>query len=251
LYKNPTKTNFVGKQLIYLPSCHSTNDYVAEMSGSGSLSEGTVVVTGHQTSGRGQRGNTWISEKNSNLTFSILLRPYFLHPGRSYHLYMMCSVALATALEKRIQVETHIKWPNDLYYQGLKLAGILIENSVQQNKLNQTIIGIGLNVNQIDFGSVQATSIKRISGIETDLNELLGYVLLEIERCYNQLKLGLNQELVSEYENRLYWKNEMHLFDNGSLFYGMITGIDETGRLMIDSGGMKTAHQQKGIRFVE
>ncbi len=157
------------------------------------LQEGTVVITREQAEGRGQRGNKWISEAGMNLTFTIVLYPHFLEPAKQFGLSQAVSLGISDHLEKTLKgLKPRIKWPNDIYVNGGKISGILIENVLSGNKISFSLIGIGLNVNQTVFGEgvPNACSMRTLSGLEFDLEDCLSSLCACLERRYLQLKAG-------------------------------------------------------------
>ena len=144
---NPN-TLFIGKKIVYLPNCHSTNDSALSILGSNDVFEGTTIITSRQTSGKGQKGNRWQSEPGKNLTFSIILKPGFLDVKQQFKLNFAVSLGIFDFLSSFFKSHVKIKWPNDIYYKDSKIAGILIENSIRSMKMQHSIVGVGLNVNQ-------------------------------------------------------------------------------------------------------
>ena len=121
----------MGQKLIYVPECHSTNSLLNELNDHQELPEGTVLVTDHQTAGRGQRGNVWEAAQGMNLTFSILLRPKFLEAKDQFRLNMAVSLAIANSLQSCLSQGIKLKWPNDILVDGKKIGGVLIESQLQ------------------------------------------------------------------------------------------------------------------------
>jgi BirA family biotin operon repressor/biotin-[acetyl-CoA-carboxylase] ligase len=250
LYKIPANTLFVGKNLIYVPECHSTNTLASEVCQKTTVAEGTTVVTDNQTKGRGQRGNTWFSEPNKNLTFSIILRPTFLKPVDQFNLTIAVSLSIHDFLSQLIQDSVRIKWPNDILINDKKVCGMLIENSISGATLQQSIVGIGLNVNQLNFDVDTATSMKSVSGREFNLSDTLHLLLHCIEKRYLQLRNEKTDALKSEYLQALYRKGELHNFiDSNGLFEGVIEGISAEGRLVILRNGIIKMYSLKEVSF--
>lgn len=213
----------------------------------GVLKEGGIVITNHQHAGKGQRGNSWISSENKNLTFSILLKPHFIDPADSFALNMLVSVAILNALKGLGKSMFKIKWPNDIFYDEYKVGGILIENTIQGAIIENSIIGIGINVNQKSFDYLfKAASLSKIFNRQFDLNNLLNKIIKQIEKQFLNLKSGNYQTLRSNYLDNLYWLNEKHSFISSVKFKGIIIGIDQIGRLMVE-----TEHGLKKFNFKE
>ena len=146
------------------------------------MPSGTVIPTPRQTAGRGQRGNSWEMEPDKNLAFSYLLKNPAVAPAEQFYISEAASLAVVDALSDILPGVT-VKWPNDIYYGDRKLAGMLIEHSLTSTKISQTIIGIGLNVNQQKFISdaPNPVSLSQITGREHDLTELLHAICNRIE----------------------------------------------------------------------
>jgi BirA family biotin operon repressor/biotin-[acetyl-CoA-carboxylase] ligase len=251
LYKIPANTLFVGKNLIYVPECHSTNTLASELCQKTTVAEGTTVVTDNQTKGRGQRGNTWFSEPNKNLTFSIILRPTFLKPVDQFNLTIAVSLSIHDFLSQLIQGNNvRIKWPNDILINDKKVCGMLIENSIAGATLQQSIVGIGLNVNQLNFDVDTATSMNSVSGRDFNLSDSLHLLLHCIEKRYLQLRNEKSDVLKREYLQALYRRGELHSFiDSHGSFEGVIEGISAEGRLVISSNGIIKMYTLKEISF--
>jgi len=243
---------FLGKNLVFVPECHSTNSLLNELVQMAQTSEGTLVITANQTRGRGQRGNVWETVANQNLTFSFLLRPTFLDVGKQFRLTVAVSLAISDFLTDRILDEVKIKWPNDLVVNGKKMAGILIENVLAGNQLQHSVVGIGLNVNQTHFAIGSATSMQLVANKEFDLNSELNGLLEKLERRYLQLRAGKFADLERDYLNILFRKGQEHLFlIEGETLPGVIEGVDEIGKLKVTISGRVRAFGLKEIQFVE
>lgn len=224
----------------------------ADMLKEGILKEGGILITNHQHSGRGQRGNKWVSRENKNLTFSLLLKPYFISPSECFALNMLVSVAIINVLKDLDKSSFKIKWPNDIMYNGYKLGGILIENSIQGTKIENSIIGIGININQESFDhAFKATSLSKLFKRTFDLNDLLNKIIKQIEEQFLILKSGNNHIVQSIYLDNLYWLNEKHTFISTVEFKGIITGIDRIGRLEVKTENGLQKFNFKEIKYLE
>ena len=214
MYKIPGKTVLIGKKIISLPDCESTNSLMATMSQNSVLDEGTVIIAENQTKGRGQAGNKWISQPGVNLTFSVLLRPVFLEPTQQFYLNMAIGLALCHAISNSVHHKVWLKWPNDVMVDDKKVCGILIENQIQGQVLSQSVAGIGVNVNQTAFEWPHATSMKLLLGIDLDKTKIFETILIRIEAYYNLLVKKKLEALKTEYYSVLYWKGEQHRFES-------------------------------------
>jgi BirA family transcriptional regulator, biotin operon repressor / biotin---[acetyl-CoA-carboxylase] ligase len=251
LYKIPANTLFIGKQLIYVPDCHSTNTLAQELSLQPSFQDGTVVITDNQTAGRGQRGNTWHTQPGMNLTLSIYLKPAFLLAKDQFFLNIFTSLAIHDLLLHKSNAIVKIKWPNDILASGKKLCGILIENQIRGLQVSSSIVGIGLNVNQIEFTVSTAGSLATVSSCTFDLQQLMEELLKCIEARYLQLREGKFDQLKAAYLPLLYWLEEDHVFEsNDGSFNGRIKGIDEYGKLRVATAGIEKSFDIKEITYL-
>ena len=207
----------------------------------------------HQYAGRGQQSNKWLSEPGKNLTFSLLLKPIFLDTVKQFDLTRAISLGVFDALYPMLGDALKIKWPNDIYYNDLKLGGMLIENMVQGSRINNSVIGIGINVNQDSFdeSASNATSIKQILHKDYDLRSLLSEICRHIEAYYLRLRAGEIDFVRNAYLNRLYWFKESKRFNaDGGFFTGTIKGVADNGLLMIESNDIVTAYNLKQVAFL-
>ena len=245
---------FVGHNLITLKEVDSTNTFLKDaVSKSTPLMDGTVIMADRQFAGRGQSANSWQSEAGKNLTFSILLNPSFLPVESQFDLNKAISIALNDVLTKYIGAGVYIKWPNDIYINSKKVGGVLIENIIQGTKIKHAIIGIGLNVNQVNF----ADNLKNVTSLKQELHQdyhlmgLLGEICSAVEARYLQLKSGSLKKINEEYLNRLYLKGEIASFKfNGSIEKGKIIGITEIGQLILETEGQIKYFNNKEIEFI-
>ena len=254
MYNIQPNTLFTGKTLKYMPSCHSTNDIAAQIIQSGeNVFEGTVIVTDNQTSGRGQRGNTWEASVGENLTFSIILKPNFLKASDQFQLNVAVSLGVFDFLSEFIDEGLTVKWSNDIYYGNQKMGGILIENSLQGYQIGHSVVGIGLNINQTQFSNLRATSLRNITQNpqKYDLSDLLKKMLESIEKNYLIIKNKEYKSLKMRYLDNLFRFEEYHYFKkNGHQFLGKIMGIDENGKLGIETEGVVLYFDFKEVEFV-
>ena len=251
LYKIPARTLFLGKRMIYMPQCHSTNEIAAQILDQSSVAEGTVVITDRQFEGKGQRGNSWITEDFMNLTFSIVLKPSFLSLGNRFYLNIVTALGVRKAAGLLLKARVLIKWPNDIMTEEGKLSGILIENQLRRQTIAHSVAGIGLNVNQLEFTIPTATSLAAVSGNQFDLAQVLETLLECIEGYYLQLRQGALEQLKESYEASLYWKDELHTFAAGNeKFQGTIRGVDSDGQLHVESDIGPRRFGIKQVRYI-
>ena len=183
-------TRFVGRHLHYYQQLPTTMETARELARKGAA-EGTVVIAGTQTTGRGRLARTWLSPEGS-LAMSVILKPAL---NELPQLVMIASIAVVRAIRQVVGLETHIKWPNDVMIKGKKVCGILIENEVKEGSVNFAVIGIGINVNfhPLDFPEIAdiATSLYHEAGAEISKVELTSTLLFELERLYLEAQSGL------------------------------------------------------------
>ena len=245
---------FVGQNLITLKQVDSTNNFLKNLlSNSKPVTEGTVIMAESQYAGRGQQQSRWHSEDGKNLTFSILLKPSFLPLAQQFDLTMAVSVGIINALKPLLGDPLKIKWPNDIYYDDDKLGGILIENLVQGSQIRNSVIGIGLNINQDNFPleASNAVSLKQILRRDYDLKLLLSDICKNIEAAYLDLKANRIDSVRKAYLKRLYWLNEDKIFKvKGEIFKGIIKGVKDNGLLIVDGNEATSEYNQKEIEFL-
>lgn len=234
------KTLFIGQNTVDLKSVDSTNSYASEMLRQNAPPEGTLVYTFDQQNGRGQRGNTWDSEPNKNATLSYILYPTFLTADKQFLLNKITCLAvsdlMAEILKTAIRTEDiKIKWPNDIYIGNKKIAGILIENTLRENTIKSTIIGIGININQTNFkNNINATSLALHGNTSYDLMHCIERLSEFMEARYLQLKANRSALIDSEYLQKLYQLNEWKKYTcSNETFEGKILGISPYGKLQV------------------
>ena len=253
MYKIQPKTLFTGKKIKYLSTCHSTNDIAVEMIQSEAVSEGTVVITDKQTAGRGQRGNTWLATEKQNLTFSLIWKPTFLKASQQFQLNVAISLGVFDFLREYIDEGLAVKWSNDLYFWNQKMGGILIENTLQGYSIEYSVIGIGLNINQLEFNLPTATSLRKVTGNpqQYDLSDCLCKLLEHLEKNYVLLKEGYYETLKARYLTHLFRYQEWHEYRiDGHIQLGQILGIDEHGRLALETSDGLNYYGFKEIEFI-
>lgn len=251
MYKILANTLFLGKKVIYMPSCHSTNDIGLEMIRKPDIIEGTVIISDEQTKGRGQRGNAWVSEAGQNLMLSLILQPRFLKPSDHFFLNMaVCLAVRATVVDFLYESKCQVKWPNDVYIGKSKVAGILIENSVRGNSIDSAVIGIGMNVNQKNFGVLKATSLRNELNDDLEKQRVFASLITNIEIYYLKLKARRLKEIKEEYLQYLFGYQTSMRFKSEYEFLGIIESVDDSGLLSIMVDGSVKKFNFKEIEFI-
>lgn len=240
--------------IFRLPETKSTNSYATEMLLKGRPEEGFVIITDNQTQGKGTDTNTWESEKAKNLTFSLILYPDFA-AEQQFIINKALSLGIFDFLRALLPGhKISIKWPNDLYIGDKKACGILIQNSVIGNKLDSMVVGIGLNVNQTAFtgNAPNPVSLKMITGIEYNLDQLLQELLNSIFNRYININPDSINKIESEYKRVLYRLMEWHEYIiNESIVYARIKGTNAFGQLLMENNkGETLVCDLKEVKFV-
>ena len=200
---------------------------------------GHIVITDDQFAGSGQVGRSWEAMPGKNLTFSIILYHDALAVKEQFDLNMIVSLGIHEFLSNLLNLNIEIKWPNDIFVKNNKVAGILIRNSITGNQITDSVVGIGLNVNQTLFNAPQATSLKVLTGKEYQLQRLLPELVLSIEKRYLVYNKKGGNPLRVDYIDKLYRRGEMQKFQipaTGFQFEGEIIGVDKIGRLSVNTG---------------
>ncbi|MBI2280704.1 MAG: biotin--[acetyl-CoA-carboxylase] ligase [Bacteroidetes bacterium] len=241
----------LGNKIITLDETPSTNTYLQELTVKTECFEGLVVVAKNQPHGKGQRGNTWESESGKNLTFSVLLKPN-LPIDEQFLLSQTVALGIYDFLKAKNIKHVAIKWPNDIYVEYQKIAGILIENTLTSNKITNCIVGIGLNVNQTQFTpAINATSLAFLTKKEFELEHLLNELLKCIEVRYLQLKANKYTLIKLEYLKVLFgYQKPLHYVVNNQRVTGIIKGISPTGKLQVEINSHLKEFDLKEISLV-
>ena len=242
----------MGKRWIKLSNVSSTNSYVSRLLSQENLTEPVIVWADYQESGKGQGSHTWDSNRGENLLMSLLLFPAFLSASSQFRLSMAASLAITDTLDS-VGIAAEIKWPNDILSQKGKIAGILIEHGISGKSISHSIIGIGLNLNQVVFPKfpVPASSVLLETEKQTIPGDLAEKLVLMLEARYDTLEQGENLSIEHDYLEKLYLINRPARFlAKGESFEGMIRGVDELGELQVETGGIIMTFGHGNIKLV-
>jgi BirA family biotin operon repressor/biotin-[acetyl-CoA-carboxylase] ligase len=200
----------------------------------GMAQHGTAVFTHEQTKGKGQRNKQWLSEGGKNIALSLVVQPSSLQLNEAFLLSMSVAIGLSQFLNYYTNGEVTIKWPNDIYWRDRKAAGILIENIIQGGNWKYAVIGIGVNLNQTNFGDFKrAVSLKQITGKNYPVLVLARELLRFLEVSLSELIIN-KQKLIDNYHAHLYkWKEEVLLKRNGKVIKGRLEGVSKEGLLIV------------------
>ena len=224
-------------EIIKLNATNSTNTYLKNLLKEKQVKDLSCIWALSQTQGRGQQGAKWISEPGKNLTFSILKK--FENLSSEYHflLNMEVSLAIFRALKKLYIPDLAVKWANDILSSKKKISGILIENTLHKEQISASIIGIGVNVNQIFFNDLpNVSSLQKIMGHPFDLEEVLLLICQELEVSLKSLSPSRFETMLDEYHTHLFRKDKPSTFEypNGERFMGYIRGVSHNGQLQVE-----------------
>lgn len=223
-------------KLIKLDAIDSTNDFLKGIAGNQITANYTVVTAENQTNGKGQMGSKWVSESGKNLIMSILVKDLLININQIYNLNVAIALSVIMALEKFEIPKLSIKWPNDIMSDNKKIGGILIENSIKTDGNIISIVGIGLNVNQINFDDLpKAASLSVIMQTNFDKEQVLFEIVEKIKINVSKLQNDQSEGLWMDYNQKLFKKGVPMPFENqkGDQFMGIIQDVNASGRLQI------------------
>ena len=244
----------IGQKIIRLDTVDSTNNYTANLIKQGKILPGAVIMADEQTSGKGQRGAVWSSNAGENMLLSVFLNSANLSLHQQVALTHFAAVSVLETLRK-IGISAQIKWPNDIFVGHRKIAGILIENAIVNGQISHSILGIGLNVNQMDFKDLSATSVKREKMAFYAVEDLLFQLIFVLNKYWEPLKSGDLGLLRSLYLDNLYLLEQEATFeDENGIFNGTIQGISEVGlltiRKVVNGETILRNYDLKEVRFI-
>lgn len=251
-----SNTRFVGKVLFQLPKVPSTNAYALELLSKTKPAEGSVISAHHQTQGRGQIGSSWESAPGKNLTLSFIFYPDFLPLNRQFLLGKIFALAARDLIARYVLPKpAYVKWPNDIIVNNGKVGGILVQNAIQGGRIQHTVAGIGLNINQEHFQpyNPRATSLALETGNSFSTEQLLDELCSIIEVYYETLKKGEFHAIDEMYLSHLMLLHQKALFQRQTTFEtieGYIRGVTENGLLMVEHQGATETFGVKEIRLL-
>jgi BirA family biotin operon repressor/biotin-[acetyl-CoA-carboxylase] ligase len=225
----------IGHAFIELGSVDSTNNYAMAQAAAGSAGHGTLYFASDQWAGKGTRGRTWTSKPGENIILSAVLEPVALVSSQAFALSASVALACHDLFSRYAGDEaTRIKWPNDIYWGDRKAGGILIENSFRGDRWAFAIAGIGININQTEFGETarNPTSLRQITGQSYDPVQLARELGACLDRRYHELEAGISGP-VAQYNTRLYrLGQEVRLRKGNAAFDTVLTGVSAQGQLL-------------------
>jgi BirA family transcriptional regulator, biotin operon repressor / biotin---[acetyl-CoA-carboxylase] ligase len=246
--------NTIGNKVIMYSSVDSTNNEAWRLINSTSISEGTIIRAGFQTAGKGQGGTSWESEAGCNLNISIVLRPTYVSVSNQFSLNQAVSIALCMSISDICPNNlVQIKWPNDIYINNKKVAGILIENSIVGSEFDVSVIGLGVNVNQLSFISdaPNPISLAQLSGHKLDLDDCLNRICYHFGIWINNLKNGMLELISHQYLNLLLgYRSKLQFVSDHKPFSAEIYGVNHDGKLILNVNGVLKEYDHKEVRFL-
>jgi BirA family transcriptional regulator, biotin operon repressor / biotin---[acetyl-CoA-carboxylase] ligase len=225
--------NPFGAPFLELLTVESTNNYAMGLIHEGMAQHGTAVFSHEQTKGRGQRNKQWFSEKGKNIALSLIIQPFSLALSEAFLLSMSVAIAVQRFLNFYTNGDVSIKWPNDIYWRDRKAAGILIENVIQGSDWKWSVIGIGVNINQTNFGDFKrAVSLKQITGKDYNVTVLAEKILSLLQQSFDEL-ITNKEDVLAQYHQYLYkWKEKITLKKGEKKFEGILKGVTQEGLLI-------------------
>lgn len=243
------------RQIIRLEETESTNLYLRQLLREQRLEEGSMVIADFQTGGRGQMGNSWFSSKGENLLFSLLIYPRDVQANEQFIISRIVSLAVKNTLD-RFTDDIRIKWPNDIYWKEQKIAGILIENDIETRYITNSVIGIGININEQLFPPElpNPVSLRQITGVIQDKDYILDIFQREFFLLYRDFQKGEIKAIEDEYMLDLYRVNGYYWYeDKNGRFMAEIDDVLSSGHLVLKT--MDTEEERKyafkEVAFVE
>ncbi len=247
-------TLFTGRQIIDVPSVESTNSHLSELLKTQLVPEGCIVRAHAQLAGRGQMGARWISEDEKNLLISYAFYPTFVVPRNLFLLNKTYALGVYDCIRSILGEEVRIKWPNDIYWKTKKLGGILVENTITTSIVTTSILGLGLNVNQLEFPASlpNPISIGQIITGNHNLDSIMNALSNSIESRYLQLRRGEKLTIDEDYKKALFRCDEWAFYeDKKGKFPGCIKGVDNQGLLKIeDEEGDIRLYDLKELKYL-
>ena len=242
--------------LIHINETNSTNNYLQSLCSKQKMEELTVVVADFQTSGRGQRGNSWESDPGKNLLFSTVIFPDFLEARRQFLISQIISLAIKEELDT-YTTDISIKWPNDIYWKDKKICGMLIENDLTGTHISRSIAGIGININQEAFTSPapNPVSLKQITGQSYSPEQILASIMRRIKDYYALLQTeneSVNSLIADRYTGSLFRKDGFHRYtDANGKFLARLLRVEQDGRFVLeDENGKEREYLFKEVQYI-
>jgi birA, biotin-[acetyl-CoA-carboxylase] ligase region len=241
----------IGQQIIQIHEVDSTNNYAAKLLSEGKLAHGTVILAEHQTAGRGQRGRNWQSVGAKQFTGTYFLKTDFLSVDNLCFLNMGIALAVRGMVQSFTRRKVSIKWPNDIFIENQKIAGILIETNWKNGRVEGAIAGIGVNISPVQSVGY-ATSLEELSGKSPEVLSVLDELSKQMNEFYQYLQQSDFNYLKNAYESFLWKKDEEIVLEERQdpvPFTGIIRGVDQIGNLLLERDGVITVYHNQELNF--
>ncbi len=229
----------------------STNNYAAKLLSEGKLAHGTVILAEHQTAGRGQRGRSWQSVGSKQFTGTFFLKTDFLSVDHLCFLNMSIALSVRGMVQSFTRKKVSIKWPNDIFIENHKIAGILIETNWKNGRVEGAIVGIGVNISPVQSVGY-ATSLEELSGKSPEVLTILDVLNKNLTEFYRHIQHADFEYLKTTYESFLWKKDEEITLEerqNPIPFQGIIRGVDQIGNLLVEKEGIVTVYHNQELNF--
>ena len=236
-------------KIIKVNATRSTNDKVKMLIKSKKILSGDLIIAKYQYGGRGQRMNKWCSSYGKNLLCSLFYRPLDINADKTFIINQAVSLAVLKTIRKFNNEKCLIKWPNDILSVNKKIAGILVENSLSSNKVNHSIIGVGININQVFFKRLpNATSIKKISNKNIDIERVLNELINSYKFYFT--KINDIKYINDEYNQNIFGKEGCKFIINGKEYSGRIISISNTGIIKLNIGSEIVNYDSRKVKLL-
>lgn len=242
----------IGEVIIELSDIDSTNNYAMRLIDEGMAEHGMVVRADFQTNGKGQLGNVWMAEESKNLLCSVIVDTKGFAVEKQFFLNMATCLSVAELLMTNYNLpNVSIKWPNDIYADNKKIAGILIENSIRGNQWQNAIIGIGLNVNQEQFPDLnRATSILKTTNKKQKITVVLKSLLKILNKYYQKLNVA-EKEIQQHFNQNLFmFEKEITFSKKNETYRGIVRGVNTQGEIEIEVEHKLKKFKHKEIELI-
>lgn len=235
--KSSLSTHTIGNKIVYFESIDSTNNYAKEQAEN--FEDGTIILSEEQLTGKGRMGREWSSPKGAGIWMSIILKPKILI-AEATKITQIAAAAVCISIREITSLEALVKWPNDIVIHGKKVSGILIEASLELNKINYIVVGIGVNTNNTSFPKElkeKATSLFIENNKDIDRRDLMVKIIENFEKLYdeyiNDLNLGKTLYLVREYSAII--GKEIDMIQSKTTRRVKAINIDDDGSLVVQN----------------
>jgi len=235
----PPRNNIIGKPFVELSSVDSTNNYAMRQVQNGLAEHGAAYFAIEQTKGKGQRTKQWQSTRGENIILSIVVNTSSFAISQQFVLSIISALSVLDLFNKYTTKKALIKWPNDIYFDDRKAAGILIENLIQGSHWRFAVIGFGVNINQLVFDASlkNPVSLKQITTEHYDVKFLAYELCSHLQRRLEQFESDKAQGMLAEYNNVLYRKNTVTRFKVGArIFSAAVKCVNKDGSLVVGDG---------------